>query len=128
MLTQASTQLRCSASACDVSAADDSSSVSERTANNGGSHVPAKVLFALSPGYDAEDVKRSSNWRIAVFEEIGLLPERLEQVVTLKYYGRDGRPWTLKQIGLHFGVSDERVRQWLQNAYRRLRQRCQDLN
>jgi RNA polymerase sigma factor (sigma-70 family) len=91
--------------------------------------MPAKVLFALSPiGYDAPEETRPSRWRASLFEAVCRLPERLAQVVTLRYYGRNGEPWTLTQIGQLFGVSDERVRQLLRDAYRRLQQSCQELD
>ena len=62
-----------------------------------------------------------SDWRECVFEAIHRLPDRrLARIVELKYYGENGKPWTLAEIGKCFEISDERVRQLLKAAYSQL--------
>jgi len=86
--------------------------------------MPAKIPYALSSlRYDAPAHADDSGRREDVFAAIHRLPSRLSQIVLLKYYGQDGRPWTLRKIGRYYGISAERARQLLQSAHLQLR--CQ---
>ncbi len=51
----------------------------------------------------------------------GLLDDR-ERRVLFEHYGLDGPPQTLRQIGSHFGLSAERVRQIEEHALDGLRE------
>lgn len=86
--------------------------------------MPAKIPYALSSlRYDAPAIADDSESREEVFAAIHRLPSRLSQIVLLKFYGQDGKPWTFREIGQHYGISAERVRQLVQKAYHLLR--CQ---
>jgi RNA polymerase sigma factor (sigma-70 family) len=89
--------------------------------------MPAIVPFALSSIKHeplARDDQTSSRER--VWQAIHRLSDRLAQVVILRFYGEEGKPLKLGQIGSRLGISDERVRQLLQQAYRELRAVCDE--
>jgi hypothetical protein len=56
---------------------------------------------------------------------VSTLPERDSQVLRLHYGLDDRRWWTLEEIGGQLGISKERVRQLVNKALQRLRQRGQ---
>ncbi|MBS1251052.1 MAG: RNA polymerase sigma factor SigA [Anaerolineales bacterium] len=57
------------------------------------------------------------------FREVGTVPllTREARIIELRYGLRDGRPYTLKEVGERFGLTRERIRQIEQDALRRLR-------
>lgn len=90
--------------------------------------MPAIMAFALSSiSFEAPARKELSPERECLWEAINYLPTRLAQVVILRYYGENGKRWTLRRIGHRLGVSDERVRQLLKEAYSRLGRIYNDL-
>ncbi len=58
---------------------------------------------------------------IQLREVLKTLPERERKVIELRYGLVDGRPRTLEEISLEFGVTRERIRQIEADALRRLR-------
>ena len=52
------------------------------------------------------------------------LPERERQILELRYGLKDGRVWTLKEIGKLFGISRERVRQIVEESLDQLSHRA----
>jgi len=66
---------------------------------------------ALLAGTLREDLHRA----------LAILPDR-QQTILVRRFGLDGEePWTLDQIGAHFGVTRERIRQLQVEALRKLR-------
>ena len=66
---------------------------------------------ALLAGTLREDLHRA----------LAILPDR-QQTILVRRFGLDGRePWTLDQIGAHFGVTRERIRQLQVEALRKLK-------
>jgi len=57
---------------------------------------------------------------------LGQLPDREQQVLRLRFGLDDGRERTLRDIGLRFDVTRERIRQIEAEALRRLRERSQE--
>jgi RNA polymerase sigma factor (sigma-70 family) len=53
---------------------------------------------------------------------LAALPEREAQILRLRYGLETDRPYTLKEIGAHFGLSRERIRQLERIALEKLRQ------
>jgi RNA polymerase primary sigma factor len=53
---------------------------------------------------------------------LATLPEREAQILRLRYGLETDRPYTLKEIGAHFGLSRERIRQLERIALEKLRQ------
>lgn len=72
---------------------------------------------ALSPEQMAENTSRSE----ALMEVLGTLDEREREVLMLRYGFKNGREYTLEDIGFMFGVTRERIRQIEQKALRKLR-------
>lgn len=56
-----------------------------------------------------------------LYTNLGELSERERQVILLRYGFVDGCPHTLDELGKHFNITRERVRQIEQNALKRLR-------
>ncbi len=52
---------------------------------------------------------------------LGALPTREARIIELRYGLRDGREYTLKEVGERFGLTRERIRQIEQDALHRLR-------
>lgn len=90
--------------------------------------MPSKAPFALSSFRcdKPAPVDRSCIWE-GLYKAIDSLPERLALVVTLRYFGDDGKPLKLAQIGQRLGITDERVRQLLKKALAQLRNLCEEL-
>lgn len=72
---------------------------------------------ALSPEQVAENNSRSDT----IMEVLGTLDEREREVLMLRYGLKNGREYTLEDIGFMFGVTRERIRQIEQKALRKLR-------
>ncbi len=52
---------------------------------------------------------------------LGTLPEREQEVVKMRFGLEDGYSLTLEEVGLHFNVTRERIRQIESKALRRLK-------
>jgi RNA polymerase primary sigma factor len=59
--------------------------------------------------------------RAALREVVAALPERLQQIIVLRYGLHDGQYRTLQEVARVFGVSRERIRQLEEEALRELR-------
>ncbi|MDR2739692.1 MAG: sigma-70 family RNA polymerase sigma factor [Treponema sp.] len=59
--------------------------------------------------------------REEIFRALSTLPSRERAVVRMRFGLDDGCPRTLKDVGKHFGVSRERIRQIETKSLRRLR-------
>lgn len=57
---------------------------------------------------------------------LGVLSER-EKDIIYKYFGLDGQPMTLEQIGGEYDLTKERIRQIKEKALRKLRSNCDNL-
>ena len=72
---------------------------------------PATADRALLAGTLRADIARA----------LAILPDR-QQTILIRRFGLDGQePWTLDQIGAHFGVTRERIRQLQVEALRKLK-------
>src|SRR5688572_25877814 len=82
------------------------------------STMPRKPLYSNADGLRslADRPVHYHHRRECLWKAIQSLPDRLSEVVQLRYFGENGSLWTLAQIGSHLGVSDERVRQLLKEA------------
>jgi len=63
-----------------------------------------------------------------ISEWISQLPETERRVIEMRYGLRQGRQYTLNDIGKQFGITRERVRQIEGNALRKLRQLTKEMN
>lgn len=59
--------------------------------------------------------------REQIYEILGMLAEREQKVIELRYGLRDGRERTLEEVGNEFGITRERVRQIEAKALGKLR-------
>ena len=72
---------------------------------------------ALAP---ADEASRKM-LREMVVEVLGQLSDREREVLAMRFGLEDGRPRTLEEVGKHFGVTRERIRQIEAKALRKLR-------
>lgn len=70
---------------------------------------------------DADDAAANGMLRDQIGEALGHLTERERNVLALRYGLVDGQPHTLEEVGRHFKVTRERVRQIEVKALRKLR-------
>jgi RNA polymerase sigma factor (sigma-70 family) len=86
------------------------------------SDVPKKPLFGDWSALNRKPARRDAAHEYECLQRaIDTLPHRLWQVVTLRYYGEEGRGLTLAKIARRLGVCSERIRQLLATAMARLR-------
>ncbi len=71
-------------------------------------------------GLTTKDVETKMIYK-ELYTNLGELSERERQVILLRYGFVDGCPHTLDELGKHFNITRERVRQIEQNALKRLR-------
>jgi RNA polymerase primary sigma factor len=57
---------------------------------------------------------------------LSVLSEREREIINM-YFGIDGHPMTLEQIGDEFGLTKERIRQIKQKGLRKLKNNCENL-
>jgi len=70
-----------------------------------------------------DDVAVAELMRVDIQREVASLPEREQQILSMRFGLRGEQPRTLEDIGVAFGVSRERVRQLQNAALERLRKR-----
>ncbi len=73
---------------------------------------------------DAENPSATSAFQLLkeqIEQVLGTLPEREQEVVRMRFGLDDGYSLTLEEVGLHFNVTRERIRQIEAKALRRLR-------
>ncbi len=73
---------------------------------------------------DAENPSTSSAFQLLkeqIEQVLGTLPEREQEVLRMRFGLDDGYSLTLEEVGLHFNVTRERIRQIEAKALRRLR-------
>ena len=80
------------------------------------------VDFVEDPDPDTADrALLAGTLREDLHRALAILPDR-QQTILVRRFGLDGQePWTLDQIGAHFGVTRERIRQLQVEALRKLR-------
>ena len=57
---------------------------------------------------------------------LSILSDREKKIVNM-YFGIDGNPMTLEQIGDEFGLTKERIRQIKEKSLRKLKNNCVNL-
>ena len=89
-----------------------------------GGHSAVEEQLLLCETSDSEERRNLSNGiiRDAVEKVLSLLSDREAQVIKLRFGIRGEGPQTLEQVGQHFGVTRERIRQIEANALKTLRQ------
>ncbi len=78
--------------------------------------------FVEDPDLDTADrALLAGTLREDLHRALAILPDR-QQTILVRRFGLDGQePWTLDQIGAHFGVTRERIRQLQVEALRKLK-------
>ncbi len=78
--------------------------------------------FVEDPNPESADaVLLAGTLREDLARALAILPDR-QQTILVRRFGLDGQePWTLDQIGAHFGVTRERIRQLQVEALRKLK-------
>ncbi|GAA5114383.1 sigma-70 family RNA polymerase sigma factor [Haloechinothrix salitolerans] len=84
--------------------------------------APLGDFIEDSEATDAENAVISGILQDDLRRVLGTLEEREQHVIRLRYGIDDGQPRTLDQIGRHFGLSRERVRQIEREVMAKLRQ------
>ncbi|MGH3621395.1 MAG: sigma-70 family RNA polymerase sigma factor [Sciscionella sp.] len=84
--------------------------------------VPLGDFIEDAESTDAENAVISGLLQDDLRRVLGTLEEREQAVIRLRYGLDDGQPRTLDQIGKHFGLSRERVRQIEREVMTKLRQ------
>ncbi len=83
-----------------------------------------KDTHAMSADRMVDEQARGKN----ISEWISRLPETERRVIEMRYGLRQGKQYTLNDIGRQFGITRERVRQIESNALRKLRQLTKEMN
>lgn len=78
-------------------------------------------LVADEEGISVIDEIHNSNRDKAIIAILDTLDEREKEVILMRYGFKNNQPMTLEEIGIHFGLSKERIRQIESKALRKLR-------
>jgi RNA polymerase primary sigma factor len=78
-------------------------------------------LIADDEGISVIDEIQNSNRDKAVAEILNTLEEREKEILLMRYGFNNKQPMTLEEIGAHYGLSKERIRQIESKALRKLR-------
>jgi len=71
-----------------------------------------------------DQLVRDNDNKLAL-EVLGTLTQRQREILTMRYGLQDGEPKTLEEIGQHFGLTRERIRQIQEQALQEVRLRMQ---
>jgi RNA polymerase primary sigma factor len=73
-----------------------------------------------------EDVYSEDVLKSELGKTLSVLSERERKIIEM-YFGMDGNPMTLEQIGDEFGLTKERIRQVKEKSLRKLKNNCENL-
>jgi len=73
-----------------------------------------------------EDIYTDDVLKSELSNTMSVLSERERKIIEM-YFGIDGSPMTLEQIGDEYGLTKERIRQIKEKALRRLKNNCDNL-
>lgn len=82
--------------------------------------IPDKS-YGNDDGENSEEILKNE-----IENTMGILNERERSIIQM-YFGLDGQPMTLEQIGDEYGLTKERIRQIKEKALRRLKNNCENL-
>jgi len=86
-----------------------------------------EVLDILSDKSDNDDNENSEEILKNEIESTMSILNKRERDIIQMYFGLDGQPMTLEQIGDEYGLTKERIRQIKEKALRRLKNNCENL-
>ena len=73
-----------------------------------------------------DDVKSDEQLKDEIETTLSVLSQREREIISM-YFGMDGSPMTLEQIGDEYGLTKERIRQIKEKALRKLKNNCDNL-
>ena len=86
-----------------------------------------EVLDIISDKSSNDDNENSEEiLKNEIENTMSILNERERSIIQM-YFGLDGQPMTLEQIGDEYGLTKERIRQIKEKALRRLKNNCENL-
>lgn len=84
------------------------------------------VIADNSFGSPDDDITTEDTLKSELEKTMDILSDREKKIIQM-YFGMDGQPMTLEQIGDEYGLTKERIRQIKEKALRKLKNNCENL-
>lgn len=84
------------------------------------------VIADNSFGSPDDDITTEDTLKSELEKTMDILSDREKKIIQM-YFGMDGQPMTLEQIGDEYGLTKERIRQIKEKSLRKLKNNCENL-